>query len=138
MAMCRLAVERLAPDVEVLDMEARRQGASYTIDTLRALQAQRPGHQWRLMIGTDILDQTALWKDWEQIERLAPPLVIPRLTADSDLEQASRDLRRISSTHLRDSLAQGRCPHGVLARSVLRYISENHLYDAETKPQRDA
>jgi len=128
MEMCRRAFARLEAFVEILDIEGRRGGASYTVDTLRALQEQRPGHGWRLLIGSDILEEADRWKSWEEIERRAPPLVIPRMTAEMEELGGTDDLRLLSSTWLRDRLEKGDLPPGLIAHSVLAFIQERGLY----------
>ena len=131
--MCRIAFERLAPWIEIVDIEARRAGVSYTIDTLRALQEQRPCATWRLLIGSDNLEQSAKWKDWDALTQLAPPLVVPRMTGDC-LEArganpaSTMDLRSLSSTFLRGQLAQGVSPTGLISAKVLEYIRARNLY----------
>lgn len=145
MEMCRRAFARLAASVEVLDIEGRRAEVSYTIDTLRALAAARPGSQWRLLIGTDILNETHRWRAWDEIRRVAPPLVVPRMTGQTD-EAATEtskaspekraagspdgDLRALSSRQLRRRLGDGENPVGLLPASVLDYIRRRGLYGA--------
>ena len=50
--MARIAFEALER-VAVDDRETRRQGPTYTVDTLRELQAERPGAQLHLLMGQD-------------------------------------------------------------------------------------
>ncbi len=153
--MCRLAVARLERWVEVLDIEGRRNEVSYTIDTIRLLQAKRPGHCWRLLIGEDILEQAPRWKMWEEVVRLAPPLVVPRMVGErpgnSGAEASSNgessfaqsrapenqpppDLRALSSTWLRERLAEGEIPEGVLPNSVAAFIRRRGLYGFHPLP----
>ncbi len=134
MEMCRRAVRRLDRWVEVLDIEGHRQEVSYTIDTLNELHKERPGAEWRLVIGSDILEESSRWKAWDQVERLAPPLVVPRLTGQGGSE-AGGDLRALSSSELRRRLAAADLPPGVLPAGVLAYIRERKLYC--TKGRRD-
>src|SRR5215467_7405066 len=53
----RLAMVRIAaaghPRLEVSDVELRRAGPSFTVDTLRALAAERPDAQLHLLLGWD-------------------------------------------------------------------------------------
>jgi nicotinate-nucleotide adenylyltransferase len=79
LAMCRLAARHLGEHVEISDIEGRREGVSYMVDTLRALAADRPGATFRLLVGTDIVGDVPKWRESAEILRLAPLLVLPRL-----------------------------------------------------------
>ena len=62
LAMCRLAFADL-PRVRVDDRELRRDGATYTIDTLAELHAEEPAAQLFLVIGAD---QAAAFHRWRR------------------------------------------------------------------------
>ena len=51
---------------------------SYTINTLRALDARMPRDVLRLVVGADVLLETNNWKDWDAIEKEFPPIVVGR------------------------------------------------------------
>lgn len=72
------------PRAEVSDLEIQRGGASYTIDTLRALNAgASPGETFRLLIGADQALQFHHWKDAREIIELAEPVVMIRPPAET-------------------------------------------------------
>jgi nicotinate-nucleotide adenylyltransferase len=59
-------------------LELKRQGASYSIDTLRELTGRHPDVHWTLLIGADQYREFATWRDPEQIRRLARIAVVMR------------------------------------------------------------
>lgn len=125
----------------VLDIDCRREGPSYAIDTLRAVAAEYP-YQWRLLLGSDAIETFARWREPESIVRLAPPLIgqrsrqtppeEPMGTAEIvnalQLGRVSMPILEISSTMVRERLRQGLyCGHLIPAK-VLDYIYKHHLY----------
>ena len=63
--------------IRVSDFEVRS-GTRYSVDTLRELLRQHPGHRFIWLMGMDILPNFHLWRDWRQIARLVPIAVMPR------------------------------------------------------------
>lgn len=59
-------------------IELEREGPSFTIDTLRQLQAMHPDNAYRLIIGSDLAKTFATWRNYRDILRIAPPLVAER------------------------------------------------------------
>ena len=126
-AMCRLAVQELADGlVEVSEIEGRREGTSYMVDTLRALHAEHAGSTLRLIVGSDILGEMDQWREPLEVQRLAPLLVVPRLghAEGDDLGQ----LPRLSSTHVRRILESREDASALVPHRVLTYIRANGLY----------
>src|SRR5262245_4473291 len=81
-ALARLGVEGL-PRTEVSELENRREGPSYTVDTLEALRRlYPPGTVFRLVLGADSFQEFPLWKDWEGILDRADLLVAARPGSD--------------------------------------------------------
>ena len=149
-AQTRLALTKLAvrglDGFEVSDMELRREGPSYTVDTLRQLSAQHPGDTLWLMMGTDMFLSFASWREPEQIARLARIVCFARTAVDAALKErleAQAALLRaefgasvtllhnefldISSTEARRLLFFGLADEA-LQPEVLAYIRQNGLY----------
>ena len=61
LAMTQLAGQALGEHVEVLDLELKRQGKSYTLDTVRAIARQHPKDHLYLLMGTDMF---LAFQDW--------------------------------------------------------------------------
>ena len=144
----RLEMVRLAaashPLLEVSDLEIRREGRSYTWDTIQALRAQYPEAEFTLLLGSDMFCGFGQWIHAEEIGREAKLAVLSRGEKREQQEIASaaaslnaRGVRvtvvpnpvtEISSTQVRRLLAFG-CGDEFLPEGVAEYIHENRLYD---------
>ncbi len=141
--MCRLAFAGME-GVIVSDLEMKREGKSYTVDTLRELYD--PAGRLFFLMGTDMLLTLDQWREPEEIFRLCYPVYIRR-EADAALDD--RIVEKITAYHqrfgkmvprivapaielsssmVRDALADGHSIDGMVPPAVARYIEENHLY----------
>jgi len=77
MAMVRLAVAGHA-GLAVSDVEMRRPGPSYTLDTIRALKAELPGAALTLILGLDALLGIGAWHRPGAVLRACPIAVLFR------------------------------------------------------------
>lgn len=75
--MVRAAVEG-DPRFAVDPLELERTGPSYTVDTLRQLQARHPGAELYFLTGADNLADLPKWKDPGEVARLARLVVVSR------------------------------------------------------------
>jgi nicotinate-nucleotide adenylyltransferase len=130
MALCRLAFGWL-PRVEVSDIEERLGAPSRTLHTILALEAEHTDWALRLLVGSDITGEIDKWHAFDEIQRRAPPLILPRAGAAT----TARLLPEVSSTEVRASLARWRpgdpTPPELAAlvpRAVLDYIIGQRLY----------
>jgi len=140
--LVRLAFRDL-PYAQVSDLELRREGASYTVDTLQALRADYPEDELFLCMGTDMLESFASWRQPEQIVSMAHIAVAYRANGDQEKLQAhvhafrenfaadpvlvENDFIDISSTHVRRLLILGGAAEFV-APQVLDKIRKEGLY----------
>ena len=148
--MTRLAGEQigLGDRVQVLDMELRREGRSFTSDTLRQLREEHPDDELWLLMGTDMFLTLQHWHEPEKILSLAGIAAFGRTEADTEeLFSVQRDylyrtypqaqiftmtipgVMDISSTELREQLAQ-KGGSKWLAPAVYGYILRHGLYGA--------
>jgi nicotinate-nucleotide adenylyltransferase len=131
--LCRLAFAPLGPRVQVRDDE--RDGSGRTLDLLLSLQAQHPGHRFRLIIGTDILGERHRWHRFDEVLRVAPPIVLlrPGHAADPALDAWTLpvELPDISSTWLRSQLAKGLAVDGWVPDAVLAALLRGGWYSAD-------
>lgn len=130
--MVRLLV-RAEPSFLVSDIEIRRDGPSYTIDTLRQIAEERPGDELFLLLGGDTARGLPTWKDHEEIGQLAMLVVIERPGAEAGpLPIGSVTIAssiNLSSTIARSQLRNGLAANdGVLDAEVARHITERGLY----------
>ena len=138
--MCRLLFAPLA-DVWVDDSETRRAGPSYTVETLEALQTQRPGARLMLLIGQDQAAGLPQWQRPDELASLAIIWVAVRPDATGQVAPLDPDLhtrfslhtlpmaaQAVSSTDIRERIARGHSTQALLTEPVARYIADHHLY----------
>lgn len=126
--MCRLAARALR-GVHVCGAEAELAGdplVGKTARTLEHLVAKHPAHRFALVVGADILAETAKWYRWDRVQELARIIVVGR--QGHPPVPGAPDLPAISSTEIRARLARGDDVHGLVPEKVLRYVEEKGLY----------
>lgn len=81
-AVQRLEMVRLATagnaHFKISDIEVKREGISYTIDTIEALRAANPGAEFYFITGLDSFLEIQTWKDWEKLLSLCCFVVLSR------------------------------------------------------------
>jgi nicotinate-nucleotide adenylyltransferase len=132
-AMCELAAAPLGARCKVSRIEeeiAPGFPVSRTLDTLAAIEARHPGAGLRLVIGADILGETAKWHRWDEVVRRAPPIVVSRggYPRPPELAATAVEISTLSSTEVRTHLAAGEDVSGLLPRAVIGYIAGKGLY----------
>lgn len=129
LAMCRLAMGDL-PGVEVSRAEEELGGESRTLRLLEHLATTHPGVPLRLLVGADILLETHKWHRWDEVARIAPPLVLGRVGITHP-EAPAPVLPDVSSTRVRALLRDGdddRTLAALVPRDVIAYAREHALY----------
>lgn len=140
LTMCRIAVEGDG-QFEVDDIELRRSGPSYTVDTVRELKARGWGKvSW--LIGADMLATLPEWYEPEMLVREARLIVMTRPGSEINLNAlptwcrpADRDvveapLIQISASQVRERLARGQSVRWMIPPGVEEYIRQRGLYGA--------
>ncbi len=120
---------------EACDVELKMGRPSYTIHTVKKLQATFPDHRFILIIGSDNLDDFDKWKDYEELLSLVSIYVYPR-PGHSDSPFLSHpsvslvDAPRIdiSSTQIRKAFSEGKLPRYLLPEKVLQRIIKNKYF----------
>ena len=141
--MCRLAFSQI-DGVYVSDIEAKRGGRSYTVDTLRELWGE--DRRLFLLCGTDMMLTLDQWREPEEIFKLCYPVYIRReddRSLDQKIIQKIADyqekygkvVRRIvtdpielSSEQIRTYLREEKDISTLVPASVEKYIRDKHLY----------
>ena len=129
-------VTRPLENVETSAFEFTMPKPSYTIDTLNALQAKFPDDEFYLVTGADnwvIFDR---WRNSEEILAKYHLLVYPRLGYNVVIPEELRDrvtlvdapIIELSSTAVRERLAQGLSARYYVPDEVLSYIERKGLY----------
>jgi nicotinate-nucleotide adenylyltransferase len=62
--MVKLAIKS-NPYFEVLDLEIKRGGVSFTIDTIKELKSKFPRDEFYLIVGSDLASTFSTWKDFD-------------------------------------------------------------------------
>jgi nicotinate-nucleotide adenylyltransferase len=152
--MVRVAIMQ-QPGFTIDDRELRRDGRSYTIDTLAELREELPGHSLSLIVGMDAFLGLETWHRWDEILGLAHIVVAHRpgwrapdigplgtLLSDSGTHRVD-DLHEnthgrihihavtqleISSTEIRDLVSAGRDPRFLMPDAVRDVIAASGCY----------
>lgn len=109
--MLKLALD--LPQFKICDWEIRQEGASYTIDTIRALQTE--GVQFKLLLSEESALHLDQWKGIEELLTLADLLKGPRHFPTSSTEIRERLKKNLDCRHL-------------VPAKTLDYIKANRLY----------
>ena len=142
----RLELARLAAAgddrLDVSDLEIRRGGSSYTVDTLRALHDRVPEHALTFIVGGDMAYSLPSWREPGPILELARLAVAEREELRREhiaerlapLDPGDRlvffDMPRIdvSSSAIRERVAAGRPIRYLVPEAVAAAIRERGLY----------
>lgn len=139
LAMLELAV-REQPHLRINPIEIQRGGKTYTIDTLHQLPQ---GSDYHWILGADQLANFCTWQCWQEIadlvrlvvaQRPGSTLAVPRPLREH-LSHRNRPLINlpfppmpVSSTLIRQLLADDQPTDGLLDVAVAQYIQQNGLY----------
>ena len=135
--MTEMVSRRLA-GVETSAFEFTLPRPSYTIDTLRALQAKFPDDEFYLVIGADNWALFDKWRCSDEILRDFKVMIYPRRGVEVEIPAAlasrvtliDAPLVEVSSTAVRRALAAGENIAFLVPDEVERYIYRNNLYTA--------
>ena len=135
-AMVRLAIAGEARFV--LDrVELRRTGVSFTLDTVRELEAAEPDTEWVLILGQDQYATLHTWHDWRELIARVTLAVANRPDAKPEVNpQIAREphhslvlpMMDVSSTEVRRRVAAGESIAGLVPEAVASYIERHGLY----------
>lgn len=121
------------------DLEMRRSGVSYTVDTIRALQQENSTTSYHLIIGSDSLESFSKWRQPDEILERVELIVFRRpgyfnsetITGfESRVRFADAPLLEISSTMIRKRRREGRTIRYMVPEPIHDYILERGLYGA--------
>jgi nicotinate-nucleotide adenylyltransferase len=134
LAMARRAFEDL-PKTVVDDREMRRNGPTYTIDTLRELRRDLPDAQLFLVIGEDQARAFTTWHEWAEIARIATLCVARRGSSEGELHVPQAQLIELrlpsmpeNATAVRELARRREDISSLVPAAVAGYIASHHLY----------
>jgi nicotinate-nucleotide adenylyltransferase len=133
-AMLRLAIEG-EPRFVLERCELQRAGPSYTLDTLRELQAATPGADWFLLIGQDQYRNLHTWRGVDELLQRVTLAVAQRpgepAAADSRIAPMvvlAMPPMDIAATDIRHRVAEGADISALVPPAVALYIRQQGLY----------
>ncbi|MGC5626661.1 nicotinate-nucleotide adenylyltransferase [Georgenia sp. Z1344] len=124
------------PRFTVSRVDIDRGGDTYTIDTLRDIQAQMPDAELFFITGADALSQILAWKDADELWDLATFVGVTRPGHDLVAEGLPEDRVKlqevpamaISSTDCRLRVQEGKPVWYLVPDGVVQYIAKHRLY----------
>ncbi len=134
--MLRLAIGENA-GLDVSDVEIRRGGLSFTVDTLEEFHRQLPAADLHFLVGVDNLPAFNSWKDPERILTLATVVAMtrPGFNAGENPLVSERQMRLcvvpeigICSTEIRERVRTGRSIRYLVPSSVAEFIRQKGIY----------
>lgn len=143
--MVELAIE----DEPLFDLdlrEVKRDGVTYTADTLEELVDQKGSAEIFYFLGTDAARTLPQWRRAETVARLCKPVVLQRPgenaqevhdafdASDIEFNALFLDVPQVdvSSTEVRKRVVNGFDIDGMVPAAVAQYIAENHLYSTSS------
>jgi len=142
-AMLRLAMVG-EPRFGLEPCELERSGPSYTIATVRELQAREPGAAWFLVLGHDQYANLHTWAHWRELlgrvtlavaQRPGAPAAAHPEVAQQPHETLPLPLMEVSSSAIRQMLQRGEAVTHLVPPEVARYIESQGLYSAPPSPR---
>ncbi len=133
--MCRLVCEDF-PKTELCLIEFEREGKSYTVDTVKALQQKYPNDTFYIVIGGDMLASLDSWYKWKELIKAVPFIAFSRegIAFDAhlnrlrlfgaDITVIDKKITDISSTELRAITMKEMLPE-----KVYNYIVKKGIYN---------
>lgn len=115
-------------DLQIDTREIDRQGASYTIDTLKQINKNYPNKEIFLIMGEDSFNTLETWKDYQEFNDYAQLVVLPRTidvqknNTDADVYFAKTPLVNISSTQIRSKIRNQQDLSKLLPKHIINYI----------------
>jgi nicotinate-nucleotide adenylyltransferase len=133
--MVQIAVED-NPRLRSCNIEFKMPQPSYTIDTLVRLEEKYPDHQFVLISGTDIFPTFNKWKNYETLLENYKFYIYRRPGYDTGNYGShphvvifDSPLMEISSSFIRQVVAEGRDIRYFVPDKVYDYIKEMHFYE---------
>ncbi|RWZ60009.1 nicotinate-nucleotide adenylyltransferase [Halobacillus fulvus] len=116
----------------VCDIELKRKGKSYTVDTIQALKRAYPDHEFFFIIGGDMVEHLPKWHRIDELATLVEFIGVhrPGFEWRPDLPVHFVEIPKvdISSTVIRKRRSRGETIRYLVPEPVYHYIKERQLY----------
>lgn len=135
------------PNFEISDVEMRREGPSYTVDTIQHFKViYGKNVEFYFIAGTDTIRALPTWKFIEELLDEVHFIGATRPDGSSAIDETLAILgpkarekihlmevpeMKLSATYLRERLRSGKTVRYMLPKCVVEYIEENHIYGKE-------
>jgi nicotinate-nucleotide adenylyltransferase len=134
--MTRIAIED-NPFFTFSDLELKREGKSYTIDTLNEFKKLYPRSELFLLLGSDVLDEIESWKEPDKIFKEVKVIIALRPGFDK-VDRKNKFAKRsllfpidglsISSTRIREKIKAGKSIRYLVPPAIEEFIRVKNLY----------
>ena len=130
--MCELAIKQYE-SFEVLDIDIKRGGKTYMIDTIKDIKKiYDKGDSFSIIIGDDNLEDIEKWKDFNKLSELADFIVAPRKQTKKLEKKGFSYLNlkhlNVSSSQIRKKIKKNEGWASFVPETVIKYIKKNKLY----------
>ena len=140
--MCNIIASKFN-NVEVSDLELKRTGKSYTIDTVSELKRLYPNSNIAITIGADMVVTFSEWKNYQDLINEVKIFAFGRNTVSeedlrkgieflksigADIEHIDKKISDISSTQIRTNLQNNNESLHLIDREIYKYIISNNIY----------
>ncbi len=118
----------------ISDIEIKRLGNTYTIDTLKELGVDKSQKEYHLILGSDSYKEISRWKNPEEIIEIVRIILFTRKgdtlpeTINHTVTIIDEEIEEISSTLIRKKVQTNDSLQGLVPKNVEEYIFKNNLY----------
>mgnify|MGYP000902053932 CR=1 FL=1 len=132
------------PYFSISPLEIKREGITYTIDTIKYLMSKNKDTEYYFIMGSDSLYNFHKWKDYKELLKLCKFIVAKRPNQNNNkLEESIKELNNISpsaiqilespmidisSTDIRERISSNKAIKYLVPESVELYIEKHGLY----------
>ncbi len=135
-------------NIEVSDLEIKKNSTSYSIDTLKALKKKFQKNKFYWIIGYDYLDSFTKWKDWKKILSDFGLIIVAR-NINTNISNAikkfinDKNLNKniiilnekdfplidVSSSQIKKMIKEKKSISNLVPKKIEEYIIQNKLYE---------
>ncbi len=136
------------PGIKVSDLEIKKEGISYTIETMDKLKRKHLGDEFFWIMGSDQIEFFPKYKAWQDILARHNLIIFPR---EKNIETIIKNIKKhwklqnipstliilnpkefiineLSSTKIRETVRRRKSTVGLVKKEVEKYIFERKLY----------